>query len=97
MFFTNGLFAQTDRSNNKDYLIIVSNSKDKAELILDKMKKEYEDAGMYYNNDSGQYYVFIERYYVESGADYAVWWHKKENRDLPKIWAKAVPLETGAK
>ena len=90
MFLTNGLFAQTDRSNNKDYLIIVSNSKDKAELILDKMKKEYEDARMYYNNDSGQYYV-------ESGADYAVWWHKKENRDLPKIRAKAAPLETGAK
>jgi hypothetical protein len=78
-----------------DYLIVVANSSNKAEneQVLQKMKEKFKDAGMHYDASQNQYYVYIEKYYSKSGADYAVWWHKKENTDLPKVWAKAVPVE----
>lgn len=87
--------AQDQQVDRKDYLIIVANSSDKAanEQALSNMKKKFKDAGMYYDATEKQYYVYIEKYYSKSGADYAVWWHKKENKDLPKVWAKAVPVE----
>lgn len=100
LMLSNGLYAQSEaQDENKDYLIVVSNSKDKAanQEVLDKMKKDYQDAGMYYDSESGQYYVYIERYYKKTGADYAVWWHKKEKKGLPKVWAKAVPPGTNTK
>lgn len=79
-----------------DYLIVVSNSSDKQanEKVLSDMKSKFKDAGMHYDASENQYYVYIEKYYSKSGADYAVWWHKKENKDLPKVWSKAVPVES---
>lgn len=86
--------AQTDNADRTDYLIVVSNSSDKAanEKVLSEMKRRFKDAGMHYDDAEKQYYVYIEKYYSKSGADYAVWWHKKEHRMLPKVWAKAVPV-----
>lgn len=89
--------AQDESADDKkDYLIVVSNSRDKAanEKVLADVKSKFDEAGMYYDESTSQYYVYIERYYVKSGADYAVWWHMKENKDLPKVWAKAVPPGT---
>ena len=88
--------AQTEEKENKDYLIVIANSKDQAacQKEFDKVKSDYEDAGILYDVETDQYYVYIERYYVKSGADYAVWWHKKENKDFLKVWAKAVPPGT---
>ena len=93
-----GLQAQAQSDNDVeriDYLIVVSNSSDKAdnEKILKEMQSKFKDAGMHYDESENQYYVYIEKYYSKSGADYAVWWHKKENKDLPKVWSKAVPVE----
>ncbi len=88
--------AQSDDDvQRNDYLIIVANSADKAdnEKVLADMKKQFKDAGLYYDESEKQYYVYIEKYYSKSGADYAVWWHKKENKDLPKVWAKTVPVK----
>lgn len=83
----------TPKTDKKDYIIVVSNSKDKAanEKVLEDVKKTFKDAGIYFDDETRQYYVYIERYYVKSGADYAVWWLKKEHKELPKVWAKAVP------
>ncbi len=88
--------AQDDNVERKDYLIIVANSADKAanENTLASLKSKFKDAGMYYDASEKQYYVYIEKYYSKSGADYAVWWHKKENKYLPKVWAKPVSVET---
>lgn len=89
--------AQTDDNvDRKDYLIVVANSSDKAanEKTLSDLKSKFKDAGMYYDSAEKQYYVYIEKYYSKSGADYAVWWHKKESMQLPKVWAKAVSVET---
>jgi len=88
--------AQSDNVDRKDYLIVVANSSDKAanEKTLSDLKSKFKDAGMYYDSAEKQYYVYIEKYYSKSGADYAVWWHKKENKQLPKVWAKAVPVES---
>jgi hypothetical protein len=85
--------AQTQSAEPKDYLIVVSNSRDKAanEKVLADVKANFEDAGMYYDDTTKQYYVYVERYYARDGADYAVWWLKKEHKELPKVWAKAVP------
>lgn len=91
------LKAQSDNDVERiDYLVVVANSTNKAEneKVLDQMKKRFKDAGMHYDESSKQYYVYIEKYYSKSGVDYAVWWHKKENKDLPKVWAKPVPVET---
>ncbi|GHE62280.1 hypothetical protein GCM10011340_16790 [Roseivirga thermotolerans] len=88
--------AQDKVDDKKNYLIVVANSADKAanEQVLEQMKKKFKDAGLHYDAKEKKYYVYIEKYYSKSGADYAVWWHKKENPDLPKVWAKAVPVET---
>ena len=85
-----------DNVDRKDYLIVVANSADKAanESTLSDLKSKFKDAGMYYDSKEKQYYVYIEKYYSKSGADYAVWWHKKENKQLPKVWAKAVPVDS---
>jgi len=86
--------AQTSEQTTKsDYLIVVSNSRDKAanEQVLADMKDKYKDAAMYYDSETRQYYVYIERYYSSTGADFAVYWLKKNRENLPKVWAKAVP------
>lgn len=92
-FAITSAFAKEQTKEKKDYLIVVSNSTDKAanEKVLADVKGDYEDAGLYYDSSTKQYYVYIERYYVKSGADYAVYWLKKNRPGLPKIWAKAVP------
>ena len=102
LFFMIGLampaMAQSGgEESKKDYLIIVSNSRDKAanEKVLSDVKATFEEAGLYYDENTKQYYVYIERYYSKSGADYAAWWLKKEHKELPKVWAKEVPA--GAK
>ena len=84
--------AQTAKEEPKDFLIVVSNSADKAEndKVLADVKKTFEDAGIYYEESSRQYYVYIERYYSKGGAEHAVWWLKKEHKELPKVWAKEV-------
>lgn len=88
-----GISAQTETEAPKDYLIVVSNSRDKAanEKVLADVKANFEDAGLYYDSETEQYYVYVERYYAKTGADYAVWWLKKEHKELPKVWAKPVP------
>ncbi len=94
LFAVAGTPAQAqDTEDKQDYLIVVSNSRDKAanEKVLKDVKSKFEDAGMYYDDESKQYYVYVERYYAKTGADYAVWWLKKEHKELPKVWAKAVP------
>lgn len=92
---TTSALAQT-AEEKQDYLIVVSNSRDKAanEKVLADVKSKFDDAGMYYDADSKQYYVYVERYYAKTGAEYAVWWLKKEHKELPKVWAKAVPPGT---
>lgn len=97
--FATATYAQdTSSSDKKDYIIVVANSKDKAanEKVLSDVKKKFKDAGIYFDDETKQYYVYVERYYVKSGADYAVWWLKKEHKDLPKVWAKAVPPGTNS-
>ncbi len=89
-----GTSVQAQEAEEKqDYLIVVSNSRSKAdnEKVLNDVKSKFKDAGMYYDEDSKQYYVYVERYYAKTGAEYAVWWLKKEHKELPKVWAKAVP------
>lgn len=88
--------STTDESK-KDYLIVVSNSTNKAanEKVLADVKDTFADAALYYDANTKQYYVYVERYYSKSGADYAAWWIKKEHKELPKVWAKEVPA--GAK
>lgn len=95
-FISISVQAQSDNVDRKDYLIVVANSSDKAanEKALSELKSKFTDAGMYYDSAEKQYYVYIEKYYSKSGADYAVWWHKKESKQLPKVWAKAVPVES---
>ena len=85
--------AQSTEQDKKDYLIVVSNSTNKAanEKVLADVKATFADAGLYYDAETKQYYVYVERYYSKSGADYAAWWIKKEHKDLPKVWAKEVP------
>ena len=83
----------TAQETKSDYLIVVSNSRDKAanEKVLSDLKDEYKDAAMYYDSETRQYYVYVERYYSKTGADFAVYWLKKNRSNLPKVWAKAVP------
>lgn len=85
--------AQTSEAEKSDYLIVVSNSRDKAanEKVLSEVKDKYKDAALYYDADTRQYYVYVERYYSKSGADFAVYWLKKNRPNLPKVWAKVVP------
>ncbi len=85
--------AQTDDAEKSDYLIVISNSKDKAanEKVLSEVKGQFKDASLYYDSETKQYYVYVERYYSKSGADFAVYWLKKNRSSLPKVWAKAVP------
>ncbi len=102
LLFASGLIfsvpskAQTETKERMDYLIVVSNSKDEtaSQKVFDQVKGNYQDAGIIYDLDTDQYIVYIERYYDKAGADYAVWWHKKEKKGLPKIYAKAVPAGT---
>ena len=90
---TTPVMAQTSEAEKNDYLIVVSNSRDKAanEKVLSEVKDKYKDAGLYYDADTKQYYVYVERYYSKSGADFAVYWLKKNRPNLPKVWAKLVP------
>lgn len=95
--FSAGSLSAQATEEKKDFLIVVSNSTDKAanEKVLADIKDTFKDAGIYYDQDTRQYYVYVERYYSKSGADYAAWWIKKEHKELPKVWAKQVPA--GAK
>lgn len=92
-FVATSAMAHTQEAEKNDYLIVVSNSRDKAanEKVLSEVKEKYEDASLYYDEDSKQYYVYIERYYSKSGAEFAVYWLKKNRPNLPKVWAKVVP------
>ena len=61
--------AQTSETKEQyDYLIVVSNSRDKAanEKVLNDVKATFEDAGLYYDEETKQYYVYVERYYAKS-------------------------------
>lgn len=79
----------------KNFIIVVGQypAKASADDLLKKMKPDYKDAGVFYDEAEKKYYVYIEIYYSKSGADYAVWWMKKNRPTLPKVWAKAIEVQ----
>lgn len=79
----------------KNFIIVVGQypAKSNADDLLKKVKPDYKDAGIFYDDAEKKYYVYIETYYSKSGADYAVWWMKKNRPTLPKVWAKTIEVE----
>tara|TARA_A100000171_G_scaffold27682_1_gene25763 strand:+ start:73 stop:408 length:336 start_codon:yes stop_codon:yes gene_type:complete len=79
----------------KNFIIVVGQypAKNNADDLLKKVKPDYKDAGIFYDDAEKKYYVYIETYYSKSGADYAVWWMKKNRPTLPKVWAKTIEVE----
>tara|TARA_R110001592_G_scaffold65885_8_gene202355 strand:- start:1561 stop:1896 length:336 start_codon:yes stop_codon:yes gene_type:complete len=78
-----------------NFIIVVGQypAKTNADDLLKKMKPDYKDAGIFYDDAEKKYYVYIETYYAKSGADYAVWWMKKNRPTLPKVWAKTIEVK----
>ena len=76
----------------ENFIIVVGqfSSESSAKELLSRMKKEYKDAGVFYDESEKNHYVYIETYYAKSGADYAVWWLKKNRPSLPKVWSKTI-------
>ena len=79
----------------ENYLIVVGtfNSESAGQDLLKEMKKNHKQAGIYKDPENNRYYVYIERYYSKHGAEYAVWWHKKNTSYLPKVWHKPIPAD----
>ncbi|MGW8123905.1 hypothetical protein ACV07N_14700 [Roseivirga echinicomitans] len=79
----------------KNFIIVVGQypAKTNADDLLKKMQSNYNDAGIYYDDVEKKYYVYIETYYSKSGADYAVWWMKKNRPALPIVWAKTIEVK----
>lgn len=79
----------------KNFIIVVGQypAKSNADDLLKKVKPDYKDAGVFYDDVEKKYYVYIETYYSKSGADYAVWWMKKNRPTLPKVWAKTIEVD----
>lgn len=76
----------------ENYIIVVGQfpSESNAKELLSQVKKEFKDAGVFYDEVEKKHYVYIETYYAKSGADYAVWWLKKNRPSLPKVWSKTI-------
>jgi hypothetical protein len=75
-----------------NFIIVVgqfSNESSTKELLT-TMEKEFKDAGVFYDANEKKHYVYIETYYAKTGADYAVWWLKKNRPSLPKVWSKTI-------
>ncbi len=92
-FSAEKLNAQVGQETERmDHIIVIANSTDKTanEQVLAETKKNFKEADIYYDEDSKQYYVYVERYYSKAGADYAVWWLKRNHPELSKVWSKAV-------
>lgn len=79
----------------KNFIIVVGQypDKTKADDLFGKIKDDYKDAGIFYDESEKKYYVYIETYYSKSGADYAVWWMKKNRPALPKVWSKTIEVK----
>ena len=79
----------------ENFIIVVGQypEQTKAEELLGNMKEDYKDAGVFYDEKEKKYYVYVETYYSKSGADYAVWWMKKNRPALPKVWAKTIEVQ----
>ncbi|MFT7381169.1 MAG: hypothetical protein ACI9Z3_001053 [Roseivirga sp.] len=76
----------------ENFIIVVgqfSNESSTKELLT-TMEKEFKDAGVFYDANEKKHYVYIETYYAKTGADYAVWWLKKNRPSLPKVWSKTI-------
>ena len=84
----------TDNVVAENYIIVVGQfpSESSAKELLAQVKKEFMDAGVFYDEIEKKHYVYIETYYAKSGADYAVWWLKKNRPALPKVWSKTIKV-----
>jgi hypothetical protein len=76
----------------ENFIIVVGqfSSESGTKELLTTMKKEFKDAGLFYDSNEKKYYVYIETYYAKTGADYAVWWLKKNRPSLPIVWSKTI-------
>tara|TARA_R110000822_G_scaffold164491_1_gene305020 strand:- start:178001 stop:178342 length:342 start_codon:yes stop_codon:yes gene_type:complete len=85
----------TETTVAENFIIVVGQypAKSNADDLLKKMKPNYKDAGVFYDDAEKKYYVYIETYYSKSGADYAVWWMKKNRPTLPIVWAKTIAVK----
>jgi hypothetical protein len=79
----------------ENFIIVVGqfSNESSAKDLLTKVKKEFKDAGVFYDEVEKNHYVYVETYYAKSGADYAVWWLKKNRPSLPKVWSKTIDVE----
>jgi hypothetical protein len=78
-----------------NFIIVVGqfSSESSAKELLSNMKKEFKDAGVYFDEKENNHYVYVETYYAKTGADYAVWWLKKNRPTLPKVWSKVIDVK----